>query len=304
MAYQDGTFTAAKQDGPYQPWYPFVNSPTKDANTEGSIYRYVVLPANYSPAAANTTAPHSNTQYLVAESDLTIEAGAGRFTRTFCEVPEQHTWYTTRVITKPTAASLGSTQYGYITDGYSVPLAGDLYTVNSFIFTPADGIFSPPLTSTSANAGANTTVVCTTPHGLAGTEKLLVRWATIAPSYPAYNAIGNTEYSIINTTAITLIGATLGSACTNVSEFFRSYTPGTDRVGVKMVQDFYLPGVSVGINTAADIPTPSLLLNDYDFLNTLTSGATGYANYDAGELETWMGPIYTQTFVQVNLDDV
>ena len=302
--YTDGTFTSAVQDGPYRKWYPFVNSPTKDTNTEGSIYSYVVLAANYVPGASNITAPHANTQYLVSESELTLDNAVGRFTRTFSEVPEEQTSYTTRVITKPTAASLGGNLYAYLTANYALPVIAELYTVNSFIFTPNDGIYSSVLSATSSNSGANTTVVTTSPHGLAGTEKLLVRWGTAAPAYPYFNAIGSSEYAIINTTALTIIGANLGANATNIAEFFRDYTAGTDRVGVKLIQNFYLPGVTPGINVATDIPTPTLLLNDYDFLDTLTSGATGYANYDASELSMWMGPIYTQTFIQINLDDV
>lgn len=109
MAYQDGTFTSAVQDGAYRKWYPFVNSPTKDTNTEGSIYSYVVLAANYTPAAANATATHSNTQYLVAESDLSVEGGLARFTRTFCEVPGPQVYYSTLVINKP---AFPSNDYG------------------------------------------------------------------------------------------------------------------------------------------------------------------------------------------------
>ena len=99
--YTDGTFTSAVQDGPYRKWYPFVNSPTKDTNTEGSIYSYVVLAANYVPGASNITAPHANTQYLVSESELTLDNAVGRFTRTFSEVPGPQTYYSTIVLNKP-----------------------------------------------------------------------------------------------------------------------------------------------------------------------------------------------------------
>jgi hypothetical protein len=304
MAYQDGTFTAAKQDGAYRPWFPFANSPTKDTNTEGSIYSYVMLAANYAPAAANTTAPHANTQYLVNESELNVEGGIARFTRTFCEVPEDQVWYESRVITKPTAASTGAAIQSYISEANTVAWLGNGYQVNDYIFSPTNEIYSPPITATSSNSGSDTSVVCTSPHGLAGTEDLLVRWATVAPTYPAYMTVRSGEYTVVNTTAITVTGYTLGAAATQIAVFFRDYTPGTDRVGVQLTQSFYLPGVTANINTAADIPIPSLLLNDLDFLTTLTSGATGYANYDATELTQWMGPIYTQTFIKIDLDDV
>ena len=41
MAYQDGNFTNAIQDGPARVFYPFINAPTKDTTTKGTVRNYV-----------------------------------------------------------------------------------------------------------------------------------------------------------------------------------------------------------------------------------------------------------------------
>ena len=87
MAYQDGNFTNAIQDGPARVFYPFINAPTKDTTTKGTVRNYVVVPSSYTPAAALSTDPADNTQYLLQESELTVEGGLGRYSRTYCKVP-------------------------------------------------------------------------------------------------------------------------------------------------------------------------------------------------------------------------
>lgn len=102
MAYQDGNFTNAIQDGPARVFYPFINAPTKDTTTKGTVRNYVVVPSSYTPAAALSTDPADNTQYLIEETDLTVEGGLGRYARTYCKVPGQQIEPGTIVLSKPT----------------------------------------------------------------------------------------------------------------------------------------------------------------------------------------------------------
>ena len=102
MAYQDGSFTSAVQNGPAQTFYPFINAATKDNVTKGTVRNYVILPANYTPATALSTDPADATQYLIEESDLSVEGGIGRFARTYCKVPQQQIEPGTMVLSKPT----------------------------------------------------------------------------------------------------------------------------------------------------------------------------------------------------------
>lgn len=102
MAYQDGNFTNAIQDGPARIFYPFINAPTKDTTTKGTVRNYVVVPSSYTPAAALSTDPADNTQYLIEETDLTVEGGLGRYGRTYCKVPGQQIEPGTIALSKPT----------------------------------------------------------------------------------------------------------------------------------------------------------------------------------------------------------
>ena len=102
MAYSDGTFTSAVQDGPKRIFYPFVNEPSKDTTTKGTVRNYVILPANYSPAAALRTDPDDATQYLVEETEPQIDfSGFYRFARTYCKVPSDQTSYGSQLLVRP-----------------------------------------------------------------------------------------------------------------------------------------------------------------------------------------------------------
>src|SRR5574343_779011 len=101
MPYSDGTFTSAVQNGPKRVFYPFANAPTKDTTTKGTVRNYVVLPNSFSPAAALSTDPDDATQYLIEESELSVEAGVGSFSRTFCKVPGTQTVPTSVIVSKP-----------------------------------------------------------------------------------------------------------------------------------------------------------------------------------------------------------
>lgn len=87
----------------------------------------------------------------------------------------------------------------------------------------------------------------------------------------------------------------------------RTYTPGTDRVLTKLTDKFYLPGVTAGITTGADIPVPDVAINDVQLLNLIVGSATGFQNYDAEPVTAWPSepsPIFRQRFIQIDVDDL
>ena len=87
----------------------------------------------------------------------------------------------------------------------------------------------------------------------------------------------------------------------------RTYTPGTDRVLTKLTDKFYLPGVTPGITTGADIPVPDVAINDVQLLNLIVGSATGFQNYDAEPVTAWPSepsPIFRQRFIQIDVDDL
>ena len=89
--------------------------------------------------------------------------------------------------------------------------------------------------------------------------------------------------------------------------FLRTYTPGTDRVLTKLTDKFYLPGVTPGITTGADIPVPDVAINDAQLLTLIAGSATGFQNYDAEPVTAWPtepSPIFRQRLIQIDLDDL
>ena len=245
-------------------------------------------------------------QYLVAETDPSPIGGAEIVSsvRTFSSVPGDQVSYATRVITKPTAASAGGTT-GAVYIFYASP-AGTvlgLYTsYQGYLFAPNNKIYGPLLTATSANSGGNTRLTATA-HGIAGTESIIV--AGVGGSTARYGIVAPGAYTVVDANTIDVLGYNLGTAAISLAKYLRDYTPGTDRVGLRRTQKFYLPGVTSGITTPADIPLPALLVNDVELLASLLANTTGYQTYDASELSRWNdGPIYTQTYDELNMADL
>lgn len=152
-------------------------------------------------------------------------------------------------------------------------------------------------------------------HGWAGTENLLLAESTAATAAGTIKIVLPTvSWSVIDANNIAVIGSltgvdgAIGSAYITGSllgAYLRSYTPGPDRVSVRLASYFYLPGVTTGITTPADIPIPQPLINDADFLAAVLANTSGFLNYDSDSLVFWMGTtIYTQTQKQINMADV
>lgn len=95
----------------------------------------------------------------------------------------------------------------------------------------------------------------------------------------------------------------VSTAPSYVGQYVRAYTPGVDRIRTRLTDTFYLPGVSTGITSATDIPVPDIAANDALLLALLAGSATGYQNYDAQPLSLWMGQIYHQTVIAVDIDN-
>lgn len=392
MPYQDGTFTSAVQNGPKQIFYPFLNSPTKDSTTKGTIRTMVSLPNYYATLAALSTDPDDSTQYLIEETEPQIDSAIARWQRTYCKVPGDQVIYGSRVITKPNPSTLG-TAIGSLIDyrtsgstsnlGIAVSYLGKLwgnnevysissttgsvtsatggtftlsyktsttaalnyndsgatiatalnalaavvadgvtFTVANYLnLTPASlvlqvtaGATSSPVTMNGASL--NPTASRTSFTAISGVNQYvyIAGRATIAShGFNTSNALcitygsggfllSSSQWSSIDSNTIAYLPAT--ASITGAGQFLRNYTPGTDRVGTKNTQKFYLPGVTIGITTAADIPIPSTLLNDADFLASVVANTSGYQTYDANELTTWRGSIYTQTLTDINMADV
>ena len=79
-----------------------------------------------------------------------------------------------------------------------------------------------------------------------------------------------------------------------------TYTAGLTLTRVKRVSEFFLPGVTPGVNTADDIPLPAYQGDDISLLNAIFDGSTEI-NYQVGELEQWRdSPILVRTVTKLN----
>lgn len=80
------------------------------------------------------------------------------------------------------------------------------------------------------------------------------------------------------------------------------YVAGPVPVSTKITETFYLPGVSGGITTPADITLAAPQTDPVSWFGLLTSSAT-YAVIDGAELEQWRGPIFRVTKTEADMSD-
>jgi len=222
--------------------------------------------------------------------------------RTFATVPADQITYGSRVITKPTALGVGGSSIGSMWEGVVQLTSYTSVLYANHIFGGNNKVYGPRMASTSATSGADTRVTATA-HGIAGTETLLTTGSGNSPT--EYAILAPANYSVIDANTIDILGVNWNANVITVSKYLRDYTSGTDRVGLRITQKFYLPGVTSGITTAADIPLPSLLVNDIALMASVLANTTGYQTYDASELARWRDwPIYTQTLEAINMADL
>jgi hypothetical protein len=384
MAYQDGNFTNAIQDGPARVFYPFINAPTKDTTTKGTVRNYVVVPSSYTPAAALSTDPADNTQYLLQESEISVEGGLGRYSRTYCKVPGDQVDYSSLVITKPafptndyagayvdstsanttanvwtpvisatisayptggtftvtfktsTTAALNTTDSAatiaaainalasVVADGFTVSVTNNLTTSGTLVFIRATGGYSFLAGNWIIGSGSITPSV--TASASTASNSFTFSCARISPN------VNKTAHGVNVNAYVRMMDSSTGGGAlhivdsvpdannftyfANTSSYFtrtgyrtlqRTYTPGTDRVLTKLIDRFYLPNVTAGIYSGADIPVPDVAINDAQLLNLIVNSATGFQNYDAEPVTAWPSepsPVFRQRFIQIDVDDL
>lgn len=140
-----------------------------------------------------------------------------------------------------------------------------------------------------------------TAHGRTNGETVRVSSSTTGGGTPLVATVLDADnFTVPNASATSPLNPT------RYRYFLRTYTPGVAPVVIRNTQMFWLPGVSPGITTAADIPLPTLRLNDAEFLNAVTSSTMGFQDYDiVAELDRWNGwPIYTRTVQAIDFSSV
>lgn len=206
---------------------------------------------------------------------------------------------TNRIGTWPSAS-------GYISLDITVGSTTSRVTMNAASLTPAgaSAAFTYVVTAIGQQIyiASRATIAA---HGFTSTSDLVVSSGSTNGIY----LLPDSQWNVIDANTIAfnwgLFNGATGSTPTSIGQYSRDYTPGTDRVGTRSTQYFYLPGVTPGVATASDIPLPDLLLNDLAFVNAVISSTSGFQTYDASELTRWNeGPIYTQTYEEINMANV
>jgi hypothetical protein len=146
-------------------------------------------------------------------------------------------------------------------------------------------------------------------HGFDTSKALAVVWgSSITFVYPAgYWGSINSNTIWVPNYGYGAISATLaGTYSTTYSISGAStYAGGSRFVRTRVTDTFYLPGISSGITTPADITVPAGLQNPNTFLTALLTPLTGWQVYDSSGPAPWLGgPIYVRSVTEVNFDDL
>lgn len=91
--------------------------------------------------------------------------------------------------------------------------------------------------------------------------------------------------------------------CAFSSDATACYVNGPKLCTVKRTKKFYLPGVTSGITTYADIPDVTIYTDPISYLGRIIAVPTGYAAIAVSELDSWEGPILTQETSEVQMSD-
>ena len=215
--------------------YPFLRNGDRSAIIVQRQFR--VRESSYMPGQIGVERdPRYPIAYLAAESDP-VPAGVSdliQVVRTFASVPADQVTYGSRVITKPDAASTGGVSVGQFY-GEMSPVAGlgIAHTYASYLFAPTGKVYGSLISCTSSNSGANTRLEFSSAHGIAGTETLVSRGASGSSNF---GVLDPADYSVIDADTIDILGFNAGANATQVGKYLRDYTPGTDRVGIKITQ--------------------------------------------------------------------
>lgn len=110
-----------------------------------------------------------------------------------------------------------------------------------------------------------------------------------------------TPQSVDGPNALQIAAGSVGAA---LRRYVRDYTEGSAWVRVRRKHDYYLPGVTAGITTPADIPVPIVRSDDSAFLLAIFAGGSGYVNWEASDLSRYRGNIYEQTITDLRVSDI
>lgn len=256
----DGDFTTAAVQGKPRRTYPFRG----DTTTFYVESEWMQFFDNYTALALDTAHPSISSCYLVQESPLQdLGGGVALWTRTYSKIPISRVWY----------------------ESYA-------YTVPGIIQNPL--IVITPITSAS-DSGHQTTIVCTLDPSLVANNRVRI-------FFPAVDSGG----AIVERVFDRLVVSTSGSGPYNVvvdlvpglasasnAYIFRvepNRRPFSQVVLASIHYDYYLPGVTGGITTVADIP----ILNPTPIVDQLGDRLDSYADWTTPSLSTYQTSVIAE----------
>jgi hypothetical protein len=289
--------------------YPFLKYGDSTAFVLTRFYKQTIagwnadrLAGRYIPGQA-TDAKHTDAYMMAETKPVRTPSGMVAFERTFARLPEEQVFFGSQVITKPSPATNGgvNTVTREATGVGTSTLLGTTFEYLGYYWDMINGrVYGPSVAATGTDNAGNERITWNS-HGLSGTERIAIH--ITAGSVLGLYLFDPGEYSVIDGNTVDLLG--FATAIANVdaaAKYYRDYTPGTDRMGKRTTQRFYLPTITPGIATPTDIPLPDTLLNDSNFLAAIAVSASGYQTYDATELIRWNDwPIYTQSFTEIDM---
>lgn len=320
----DGDFTRPFTVGAPKYEYPFrFNGDRVSALLEQEYWQLVTTWTPQELTSSHETMPDF---YLVKETDpVEFIAGLYRFTRTYARIPTQQTEWSSFLVPMPdpTTGAGRAAEFGLAGDETAPDLAnffnGGILAANWFYglgtyYRPLKAANAISYVQNSPNVYALTVHVPNhnfTPN----TDLVLIRDANTSPkaivhtlslvgtnaanSYYQWFAI-NANYIMTVDTKANHVGAVSYATQANRG----SFGTGTRYLRCRRVTDFYLPGVSPGIATEADIPLPADQSGSAEFIDALLAG-TGDINVQVGELTRWRNsPIYQITKTVISVVDL
>lgn len=309
----DGNFRTAESVGAPRWEYPFRNN----GDRVSALFEqdYWQRKENFTPAELVVEHPTERGFWLVRESPpVETIAGLYRFTRMFARVPARQTEWSSILVPLPDPGAAGG---GGVEGILSATAIGVTTQTNAFLFSDflyALGAFHSPLKASTSHAqnGSENSITYVVPNHNFSNSKYVVQhlpanaFSLASKIEPGAAVSGNDpRWAYVNANAVKVFYAAsfnYGDPVHVFSQYSRgSFGTGTRYLRCRRVTDYYLPGVTPGITTEADIPLPADQSGSEDFITALLAG-TGDINVQVGELQRWREtPIYqiTKTVIDV-----
>ena len=290
--------------------YPFENN--GDLATFEYDCAYAVDIKAYAPTAMGTVDPLLAASYLVEQSKPEIDQGRlATFRRTYCKIPPQ------QIV--PVGYSFNTPDYPPIsvgtltTGGSGLPVSGSSLRVGPYalisIVQSAD--FSGYYGAQLAFTRAGTVYTIASGHGFTVGSVALFIDTLDGAGWGLVTAFTATTITVPVTTVYVGTGTpgkVLIESVISGTGFLRRRTRTSCHQGEvisligRRVEDYYLPGVSVGITTFQDVPPQSGFTLE-NFLGAYALASTWF-NVQATPTQLWRGNMLVQTYQQCRLSDV